>query len=222
MPVTLWRRGTSERKAIFVNTQHSDHYVTALTRPHSRRSLFAFTTGGLALVAIPGTEAEAKRKRKKKGKKSRSGQDWTPPPSDGAAEEEEAVVPTGPVVTACATAKAVEMLGLVNAWRAQHGVGPMALDGILQASGQTKVAMMVSTGIFNHVINGVTPDQNLINHGYPEDLCAGENIYANPLSTTDNVLKPFGFWKSSPSHNAAMLDPLRTALGLLALRAKTC
>ena len=113
---------------------------------------------------------------------------------------------------ACAPLEAVEMLNLVNAWRAQQQVTPaLVLDEILIAAAETKSADMARTGQLSHEIDGVDARENLENHGYPVDTSWwGENL-AWGQSTPQGA---FNWWKNSERHNANMLSRNFRALGV--------
>jgi uncharacterized protein YkwD len=111
----------------------------------------------------------------------------------------------------CPRAVAVQMLDLVNAWRAQNGVTPaLVLDAVLIAAAETKSDDMARTGQLSHTIDGVTARQNLTNHGYPTNVWWGENL-AWGQSTAQAA---FNWWKNSAGHNANMLNSNYRALGV--------
>lgn len=188
----------------------SDRFDSA-TRPRivaqSRRSLVRALTGialggALApLLGFAGTAADTPRKGKNRrgnvrnhSRKSRRARGPSP---------------------SCASAEAIEMLSLVNAWRAENGVAPLVRDAVLNSAAATKSAAMASTGVLQHEIGGVDAGTNLANHGYPVETWWGENI-AWGHGTAQAA---FTWWKTSPSHNANMLSPNFQAMGLVVARA---
>ncbi|MCC6313311.1 MAG: SH3 domain-containing protein [Thermomicrobiales bacterium] len=110
----------------------------------------------------------------------------------------------------CADAEEARFLDLLNAYRAQNGLGPLALSQTLSAASEFHSTDMAAEGYFDHTMpDGTTVEQNLLNFGY-EDATYGENIVAG-TETADSALQT---WQGSAAHNANMLRPAFTAIGI--------
>ena len=110
----------------------------------------------------------------------------------------------------CADAEERAFLDLINAYRAQNGLGPLELSQTLGAAADDHSVEMATNSYFDHtMLGGVTVGDNLRAHGYP-DATYGENIAAGP-ETADGA---FAMWQGSASHNANMLRSAYTAVGV--------
>ena len=104
-----------------------------------------------------------------------------------------------------------DMLSQVNAVRAAHGLGPVALCANLSAAAQAYANLMAGTGWFNHT----GPDgSNLATRaeasGYVGWLGIGENL---AFGYTD-VSGVMGGWLTSAGHAENILNPSYTHLGV--------
>lgn len=112
----------------------------------------------------------------------------------------------------CADSEEAVMLKLVNDFRAENGLGPLALTKALGAAADHKSNHMAELDYFEHDgPGGWTPQKNLTNHGY--DLSRGswaENIAAGNADAAATFLQ----WKNSPGHRANMLQRNMKAIGI--------
>ena len=110
----------------------------------------------------------------------------------------------------CADEEERAFLELINAYRAEHGVGPLVMSQALGAAAETHSLDMAATGYFDHTMSdGSSVAQNLRNHGYT-GRTYGENITAG-VETADAA---FSMWRNSSAHNENMLRSAYTAIGI--------
>jgi uncharacterized protein YkwD len=108
----------------------------------------------------------------------------------------------------------------INAYRAQHGLGTLALSVPLGAAARHHSNDMAAHNYLSHTLyNGTSAHQNIINYGYSATAWWGENIYAGygiGANGIDNAssLGAFTWWKNSPGHNANMLSTHFKAIGI--------
>lgn len=111
----------------------------------------------------------------------------------------------------CPDAQEAAFLGLINQYRAENGLAAVALSAKLGAAADHHSIDMAKTGFFSHTFkDGTTWSKNIANHGYSTNTYTGENIaagYADAASV-------FAMWKNSRGHNANMLNPNFTAIGI--------
>jgi uncharacterized protein YkwD len=101
--------------------------------------------------------------------------------------------------------------GLINAHRAAYGLAPLAHHRLLGAAARAKSVDMATYNYFDHISpGGVTPDQNMRNHGYNPSYGWPENIAAGSASALD----AFNLWQLSAGHNANMLSADLTEFGI--------
>jgi uncharacterized protein YkwD len=111
----------------------------------------------------------------------------------------------------CIDTEEAAFLGLINQYRAQNGLGALQFSGKLTAAANYHSWEMAEYNYFSHtLLNGVTWSQNIANFGYTANTYRAENIAAG-YSTAAEV---FNAWKNSPGHNANMLSPNYTVMGL--------
>jgi uncharacterized protein YraI len=113
----------------------------------------------------------------------------------------------------CADGMALEFLDLINDYRAENGVAPLALSQTLGAAAEHHSLDMAAYDAYNpfHTLSdGSSAFDNIAAHGYPAGTTVGENIAAGP----DDAAEAFGAWQASPSHNANMLSPDYRAIGV--------
>lgn len=102
------------------------------------------------------------------------------------------------------------MLGLINDFRAQNGVGPLTLSSTLTAAADFHSKDMANRNYFSHDLPGIgTWSQNISNYGYTGGTRA-ENIAAGHSDAASTVNQ----WINSPGHRANMLNPNLTAIGI--------
>jgi len=126
---------------------------------------------------------------------------------------------TQTAVTIQETAKpptSTELLALVNAERAKHGVASLKEDPRLDASAQMKANDEVAFNYFDHVSPDGSPYAGI--HGYKlidktglSCMYGAENLSeAHGISTSRGATDG---WISSPEHHATMLDARYTLTG---------
>ncbi len=112
---------------------------------------------------------------------------------------------------ACADAEERAFLGLINDYRAANGLPRLQLSASLSGAADYHSVDMANKNYFSHTLaNGVTWLQNIANFGYTYNTYQGENIAAGNQSASAT----FDQWRNSPSHNATMLNPNFTAIGI--------
>jgi uncharacterized protein YkwD len=118
-------------------------------------------------------------------------------------------------LTNCTTDASVDteelaFLGLINSYRQQNGLQPLALSYGLTKPSQWKSVDLATNAYFAHDDLSRTWDQRIVDCGYTYNTWLGENIAAG-YSTAQAV---FGAWRNSPGHNANMLGANYTAIGI--------
>jgi len=105
---------------------------------------------------------------------------------------------------ACAGDFAIQLLDLINTYRVNNGQQRLALSKTLTAAAQHHSDSMATHDYFSHdlIPEGITPFQNMINHGYTYNTWKGENL-AGGQTTPQEV---FAAWQNSAGHNATMLS----------------
>jgi uncharacterized protein YkwD len=99
---------------------------------------------------------------------------------------------------------------LVNAYRAQLGLGQLTLNYELGAAAEYHSIDMATNNYFDHYLfDGTDAGTNIQNFGYTGFPYA-ENIAAG-MATAQEVL--IG-WQNSPDHNATMTNPQYTEIGI--------
>ena len=113
-----------------------------------------------------------------------------------------------------------ELLSLVNQYRADNGLGTLKLNSNLVESARYKSNSMLQLSYFDHYnpqLNGQSPSYLIrtifnIACGY-----CGENLHMSEASSTSvssTAKQIFADWKASPGHNANMLKPQFTKVGI--------
>lgn len=111
----------------------------------------------------------------------------------------------------CASAAEAEVVRLVNVHRQNNGLGPLTLSQPLAAAASMKSRDMADRDYVSHFSpDGRGPGDLLNDVGYPPYAWAGENIAAG----YPDAVSVFEGWKNSPGHNANMLQPDFTAIGV--------
>ena len=113
--------------------------------------------------------------------------------------------------TYCADPAEMQLLTLINDFRAGRGLEPLGLSQPLGAAATAKSEEMARQGYFAHTSpQGVTPRQLVTAHGYEHNTEVGENIAAGQESAE----AAFAQWRDSPSHRELMLDEDFAAIGI--------
>ncbi|HUF53800.1 MAG TPA: CAP domain-containing protein [Dehalococcoidia bacterium] len=104
-----------------------------------------------------------------------------------------------------------EFMQILNAYRAQNGLGPILIDPSIQAAAEWMSADMGANNYFSHTdSNGGSPWDRMCDFGYCHNTWKGENIAAG-YGTAQAV---FDGWKGSPGHNANMLGQHYVVMGI--------
>src|SRR5438094_722282 len=102
-------------------------------------------------------------------------------------------------------------LGLINQYRAQNGLGGLSLDGQLNDASKWMSQDMCAKNYFSHTDSlGRDPFARMAAFGYSYNTWKGENLAAG----TDTAQAAFDIWRSSPGHNANMLNGNFTVIGI--------
>ena len=111
----------------------------------------------------------------------------------------------------CPDGEEQEFLRLINQYRGSKGLGKLQISRTLGAAADHHSRQMASADYFSHtLLNGVSWSKNLAKHGYKFNTFKGENIAAGRAAASE----AFQQFKDSPTHNAVMLDPNFTAIGI--------
>lgn len=112
--------------------------------------------------------------------------------------------------TSAFASDATDVLALVNQHRAANGLGPVCLDPLLNEAARAHSQDMLSNNYFDHTgLNGSKPWDRIQATGYGGTYFS-ENI-AFGYTTAAEV---FEGWRTSPGHNANMLSPSATEMGI--------
>ncbi len=102
-------------------------------------------------------------------------------------------------------------LTLINNYRAQNGLQPLALSTNLNRSSSWMAVDMAAKNYFSHTDSlGRSPSQRATDCGYPSG--AGENIAAGTV--WDTAQEAFDAWRNSAGHNANMLNSSYKQIGI--------
>jgi uncharacterized protein YkwD len=110
------------------------------------------------------------------------------------------------------------MLALINAERAQAGVGPLHIDATLNAIAQARSRDMIARHYFSHHMPGGGMVFDILDRDHVSYEMAGENIALNnyidfyPMGRT--VRQTNTDLMNSPDHRANLLEPKYTEIGL--------
>ena len=139
------------------------------------------------------------------------------PNTRGRRRQHRAVRPSAPASRGLTLAKG-EMLALINAERAQAGVGPLHIDAALNAIAQARSQDMIARHYFSHHIPGGGMVFDVLDRDHVQYEMAGENIALNnyidfyPMART--VRQTNTDLMNSPDHRANLLEPKYTEIGL--------
>lgn len=105
---------------------------------------------------------------------------------------------------------AAEVIALVNQYRSQNGLGALTSQSQLTAAAQRHSQDMGCNYFMSHYgTDGSDPYSRIVASGYPVNWW-GENVAAG-YSTPAAVMEA---WKNSPPHNANLLGPNFTEIGI--------
>jgi uncharacterized protein YkwD len=108
------------------------------------------------------------------------------------------------------------MIGLVNGWRAQHGLAPLKADGALMRAARAHSRDMAEHDYFDHSSqDGEQFSQRLSRFGFHWQS-AGEAIgQASGLTNTATAAdQAVTMWRQSPPHNRILLTGSFKAVGI--------
>jgi uncharacterized protein YkwD len=111
----------------------------------------------------------------------------------------------------CLDKEAAAFLVLINNYRQQNNLAPLIASHDLGAAAEHHSEDMADKNYFNHTgLDGSSPKDRIVAHGYAFDTFWGENISAGRA----NAQEAFDAWKASPGHNANMLSPNFVSIGI--------
>ncbi len=111
----------------------------------------------------------------------------------------------------CAQPEEMEMVRLINDFRAGRGLEPLGLSEPLGSAAEHKSQAMAANEFFTHISpDGVTPRELIAEHGYLHNTATGENIAAGQ----ERAAATFAQWQESAAHRELMLDEAFTAIGV--------
>jgi len=109
------------------------------------------------------------------------------------------------------------LLDLINAYRAENGLGALSPSPTLQTAAERHSEDMSTYGFFSHTTQassyyavGSGHADRVQAEGYPSDSYTAENL-AVDYATPEEVLVA---WQNSPGHNSALLDGSYSAAGI--------
>lgn len=101
--------------------------------------------------------------------------------------------------------------GQINKYRAQNGVAPLRMSVTLTRASKWMSADMAAGNYFSHTDSlGRNFSTRLGALGYTFSTAKAENIAAGNSTSA----RTFDQWRNSPGHNATMLSPAYTVLGI--------
>lgn len=102
-------------------------------------------------------------------------------------------------------------LKLINDYRAQNGLGALRVSMALTRAADWMSTDMAAKNYFNHTDSlGRDPFVRMTAFGYNYNVYRGENIAAG----YSDAARTFNLWVTSPSHNAIMLSPNFSVIGI--------
>ncbi len=103
------------------------------------------------------------------------------------------------------------LLDLINQYRAANGLGALSLDDSLNSSARWMAEDMARNGYLSHTDSlGRDPVSRMAAFGYGYNTWKGENLAAG-MATAQEA---FDHWKQSPAHDANLLNPHFTVIGI--------
>lgn len=122
-----------------------------------------------------------------------------------------AVFAGSPRPAAALDSEEARLLDLINGYRAANGLGILFIDESLNSSARWMAEDMARNGYLSHTDSlGRDPVSRMAAFGYGYNTWKGENLAAG-LATAQEA---FDHWKQSPSHNANLLNPNFTVIGI--------
>ena len=134
------------------------------------------------------------------------------PAAPTSAPEPTSAQETTPAEAGAATLEAmeVEVLNLINAYRQQNGLQPLANNSTLNVSSHNHSQDMAQRGYFSHTTpEGLSPFDRMAAAGYSCGTM-GENLAAGQRTAQ----QAFEGWQDSPGHNANMLNANYAVIGI--------
>jgi uncharacterized protein YkwD len=112
----------------------------------------------------------------------------------------------------CIDDEEFKAVGLINDYRAQNGLQPVAISQTVSAAAEHHSTSMAQNNYFSHDLTpeGISWSQNMTNHGYTYNTYRGE-ILAGGQTTAEQA---FEGWRNSPTHNSVMLGKEFNVIGL--------
>ena len=117
----------------------------------------------------------------------------------------------------CVSANERALLGMINAYRAEHGLAALRMSSTVAAAAYTHSRDMATRNYLSHTTLGTSnmEGKRMTAAGYPSigQTAYGEIIYrgSGSLATPQEA---FNWWKNSSGHNARMLDARYTTAGV--------
>ena len=103
------------------------------------------------------------------------------------------------------------MLRLINEYRAQSGLSQLRISAALTNSAEWMSGDMAAKNYFGHVDSqGRNPFVRMSAFGYNYSTSRGENLAAG----YSDAVRTFNQWKTSASHNSAMLNGNYNVIGI--------
>src|SRR5262249_35647590 len=113
--------------------------------------------------------------------------------------------------SACADSEESAFLQLINDYRTQNGLQPLAFSQTLSVAAENHNIDMVTNDMFSHTgTDGSSWTDRTRAAGYPDPATTGENIFAG----SPTAQSAFDWFKNDPPHNAIMLSPNFKAIGI--------
>jgi len=103
-----------------------------------------------------------------------------------------------------------DLIGRINNYRAQAGLGPLAVSPALTASATWKSNDMAANSYFGHDDLNRSWSQRVTECGYASSANASENIAAGNADGATT----FDMWRNSSGHNANMLSASMRVIGV--------
>lgn len=99
----------------------------------------------------------------------------------------------------------------INAYRKANGLASLSFSRSLGAAADNHSNYMAATDDVDHSLQGGQAwSQNIYSYGYPTGQGIGENVLAGRQSAAGALM----LWKTSPGHNANMLNPKWKSIGV--------